>query len=303
MVRNVRQRPVARDQQATPAVVPAQMLSRESRNKRRIVGLGSALIGATDLLRDPGRQTTSLLFFDAFDPKPKLPGALPSEITIEYRLQPAFQGLPPVEGISRSILLPITTPPSRTPRVFSAGIALSPFQAADDYSSTVQRRRMLWLDLNVLADPPAGVPPQGDSYYVRVLAKAPDPLLLPLNMMLPDAEESPLPIDPEWMRAITPGQPRDESGLSAMQQLVPSPESPGVYVVPLPPDLQESSPELFGFFVYEIRLGHNASQWCTAQGRFGPPLRVAGVQHPAPPLVCQAVRGDDGVHVQAPLPC
>jgi hypothetical protein len=262
---------------------------------------GKALIGGTPLPRDPARQATSLIFFDAFDPKPKLPGILPSEITIEYRLEPVFQGLAPVEVTSRSILLPITTPPSRTPSVFSAGIALSPFQSADDYSSTAQRQRMLWLDLNVRGDPAAGVPAAGDSFYVRVLAQAPDPLLLPGDMTLPDAEESPLPIDPEWMRAITPGQPRDQSGLSAMQELVPSPESPGVYIVPLPPDLQESSPELFGFFVYEIRLGHNASQWSTAQGRFGPPLRVAGVQHPAPPLVCQAVRSGDGVLVQAPF--
>ena len=54
--------------------------------------------------------------------------------------------------------------------------------------------------------------------------------------------------------------------------------------------MNETSPELFGFFVYEVRLGHKAGRWCTAQGRFGPPLRVAGVQHPAPPLTCQAAR-------------
>lgn len=260
-----------------------------------------ALIGRNSDPRDPARQATALIFFDALDPKPKLPRTLPSEITVEYQLQPVFQGLPAVEVISRSIHLPITTPPSRTPSVFSAGIALSGFHAAHDYSSTAPRQRMLWFELNVLEDPTAGVPAPGDSYYVRVLAKGPDPLLLPFDITLPDTEESPLPIDPEWMRAITPGQLRDESGLSAMQELVASPESPGVYLVPLPPDLHESSPELFGFFVYEIRLGHNGGQWSTAQGRFGPLLRVAGVQHPAPPLVCQAVRDNDAVLVQAPF--
>lgn len=260
-----------------------------------------ALSGSSAPVRDPARQTTSLIFFDALDPKPKLPGILPSEITVEYQLQPLFQGPPPPEATSRSILLPITTPPSRTPSVFSAGIALSAFQAAADYSSTAQRQRKLWIELNVPGDPAAGVPAAGDAYYVRVLARGPDPMLLSFDTTPPDGEESPLAIDPEWMRAITPGQLPDQSGLSAMQELVPSPESPGVYTVPLPPDLQESSPELFGFFVYEIRLGHNASRWSTAQGRFGPPLRVAGVQHPAPPLVCQAARGTEGVRVQAPF--
>jgi hypothetical protein len=52
--------------------------------------------------------------------------------------------------------------------------------------------------------------------------------------------------------------------------------------------------------VYEVRLGHTASRWCTAQGRFGPALRVAGVQHPAPPLACQAARGKTDVLVRAP---
>jgi len=260
-----------------------------------------ALPGSSAIVRDPARQTTSLIFFDAFDPKPKLPRIFPSEVTIEYQFQPIFQGPQPPAVTSRSIRLPITTPPSRTPSVFSAGIALSPFVASDDYSSTGQRERRLWIELNVPRDPAAGMAPEGDSYYVRVLAKAPDPLLLPFDITLPDAEESPLAIDPEWMRAITPGQSSDESGLSAMQELEASPESPGVYSIPLPPDLHESSPELFGFFIYEIRLGHNASRWSTAQGRFGPPLRIAGVQHPAPPLVCQTARGTDGVHVQAPF--
>src|SRR5262249_22857656 len=77
-------------------------------------------------------------------------------------------------------------------------------------------------------------------------------------------------------------------------------------------------PELFGFFTYELRIGHWSkpstgsegsqqevsprSRWCTAQGRFGPPLRVAGVQHPPPELVCAARRAADGaVEASAPL--
>jgi hypothetical protein len=63
--------------------------------------------------------------------------------------------------------------------------------------------------------------------------------------------------------------------------------------------LSAASPELFGFFVYEVRLGHTARRWSTAQGRFGPALRIAGVQHPAPPLDCQAARSPDDVLVRA----
>src|SRR5947208_14872907 len=73
------------------------------------------------------------------------------------------------------------------------------------------------------------------------------------------------------------------------------------YLVPLPEHLSDTSPELFGFFVYEVRVGHTGSRWCTAQSRFGPMLRVAGVQHPAPPLVCQAARGKSEILVRAPF--
>jgi hypothetical protein len=244
--------------------------------------------------RNPIRQFTNLIFFDALDPKPTSLHPLPSEITVEYHLQPMFQGLPPTDPISRSILLPITTPPSQTPEVISAGIALSGFVAADDYSSTSLRHRALWFEF-------AAPPDEGDALYVRVLAKAPDPMLLDKDLVLPDTTETATPIDPEWVRVITPGQPRDESGLQAMQQLVPSSDTPQIYLVPLPPDLQESSPELFGFFVYEVRYGHDASRWSTAQGRFGSVLRMSGVQHPAPPLICQAARNTSGVFVRAPF--
>ena len=47
--------------------------------------------------------------------------------------------------------------------------------------------------------------------------------------------------------------------------------------------------ELFGFWTYEIRIGHKAI-WSTAQARFGRHLRVSGVQHPAPKLSCVAHR-------------
>ncbi len=258
--------------------------------------IGKKAIPGGDALdpRNPIRQSTDLIFFDALDPKPTPLHPLPSQITVEYRLQPVFQGLPPVDPVSRSILLPITTPPSRTPQVVSAGIALSGFVPADDYSSTSLRHRALWLEF-------AAPPDEGDAIYVRVMAKGPDPMLLDANLVLPDTIETLTPIDPEWARVITPGQTPDNSGLAAMQQLVPSSDTPLNYLVPLPADLQETSPELSGFFVYEVRFGHDASRWSTAQGRFGPLLRMSGVQHPAPPLICQAGRNTSGIFVQAPF--
>jgi len=102
------------------------------------------------------------------------------------------------------------------------------------------------------------------------------------------------------MRLITPGQPRDENGLKAMDQVAES-AATRHYLIELPAHLQESSPELFGFLVYEVRVGHTASRWSTAQGRFGPMLRIAGVQHPAPPLVCEAGRSETGIFVRAPF--
>ncbi len=240
------------------------------------------------------RQSTELIFFDAFDPKPIAP-RLPSEITIEYVLQPVLRDVAAPDAISRSILLPVVTPPTQVPRIASAGIALSEYQWAEDYSSTEPRRRSLWFEFEI--------PPEDgdDAYFVRVRAIGPDPMLLFKDQVPPDVVENHLPLDPEWMRLITPGQPRDDSGLNAMQQSGKSPTAKAHYLVPLPEHLDETSPELFGFFVYEVRVGHTDTRWCTAQGRFGPMLRIAGVQHPPPPLVCQAARGKADILVRAPF--
>jgi hypothetical protein len=61
------------------------------------------------------------------------------------------------------------------------------------------------------------------------------------------------------------------------------------FVLPLPPGIEPDAPELFGFWTYELRVGHKAI-WSTAQARFGRPLVVNGVQHPAPTLQCTAFR-------------
>jgi hypothetical protein len=67
--------------------------------------------------------------------------------------------------------------------------------------------------------------------------------------------------------------------------------------LPLPDGLDAGSPELFGFFTYELRVGH-AKPWSTAQGRFGRPLRITGVQHPAPTLGCLVNHLPVGIQVQ-----
>jgi hypothetical protein len=82
-----------------------------------------------------------------------------------------------------------------------------------------------------------------------------------------------------------------------MQPLLPT-DSPRHFLLPLPPGLIPESPELFGFFTYEFRIGRRVG-WSTAQGRFGRPLRVTGVQHPAPTLRCEVVRHRIGIEVSA----
>src|SRR6185503_13055410 len=68
---------------------------------------------------------------------------------------------------------------------------------------------------------------------------------------------------------------------------------------PLPPGLHNESNELFGFYTYELRVGHTNRIWSTAKGRFGHPSRVNGVQHPAPPLKCLVDRTPKEIRVTA----
>jgi hypothetical protein len=112
-------------------------------------------------------------------------------------------------------------------------------------------------------------------------------------------EETPLPVDPELMRVIPPGATDDRSGLTAMVPLTLASNSKIHFLVPLPAALTSDAPELHGFFTYELRVGH-ADIWSTAQGRFGHPLRLTGVQHPAPILFCTCERTQTDLSVEAP---
>jgi hypothetical protein len=98
---------------------------------------------------------------------------------------------------------------------------------------------------------------------------------------------------------IAPDATDDGAGLQAMTPMEPGGDVGLHFLVPLPPGLNADSPELFGFFTYELRVGHSKI-WSTAQGRFGRALRVTGVQHPPPTLFCTCQRSQTELVVEAP---
>jgi hypothetical protein len=249
---------------------------------------------AHEALEGAPTSHSSIVFFDIFDPKPP-PGQFPAELERHYTVHPVFrhQVASADPDHTFKLHLPMTTPPSDVPKLASAGLALSPYTRDDAYSYTSPRQRVLWFEF---AAPPAN---EADSFYARVLAYAPDPVLTDVDPVLPEAAEPPLPIDPEPIRTIVPGQSDDQAGASAMQLLQPT-DSPVHFYVPLPAGMTPDSAELFGFFTYELRAGHKIG-WSTAQGRFGRPLRVTGVQHPAPGLTVSVIRAKSGIEVSAPV--
>lgn len=259
-----------------------------------------------------GRNRSLLVFFDAVDPQPG-ESEFPAELTPQWTFTPGLIGPPTTVDPPRSISvrLPVAVAPRQTPTVVSAGIALSDYAHLDGYSRTESRRRVLWFELDEpVADP-------HDAVFARVVGYGPDPLLsgeisqhlkaLPdtpdgpttdferVRAALPNPPDPPpLPVDPEPLRVIRPAQPPDTSGLDAMTLMVAATPTtadpaPRHFVVPLPEGIAPDAPELFGFWTYEVRIGH-ATGWSTAQARFGRPQIIKGVQHPPPELRCSAFR-------------
>jgi hypothetical protein len=264
-------------------------------------------VAESAVAQPPQRGSMRLIFFDAVDGNPP-PGQFPVAPTVTWTVKPNFQpGLTTTDPPKTlTVDLPKTVRPTQTPVIASAGIALSPYQPSSDYSSTAPRQRALWIEF---ADPLAD---SADAYFGRVLGYGPDPLLAFGPFLMPDAltadvTEPPISLDPEPVRLITPGQTADTAGLDAMTELVPAtaPVGPiGHFLLPIPPGMTPDSPELFGFWTYELRVGHagtGLANWSTAQARFGRPLRVTGVQHPAPVLKCLVSRGVDGIRASAPF--
>jgi hypothetical protein len=246
-----------------------------------------------EALSPPRRDLSNLVFLDAIDPKPA-PGTFPVELKPTYKVTPVFVAAPAHVDApqSFSLTLPITTPPSQVPKLVSVGVAQSDYARDAAYASTDARTRMLWLEF----DQPVLNP--NDLYFGRVLTVAPDPALTDAPNS-PELPEPPLPIDPEPIRRIVPLQSDNQAGLNAMQPLTTT-SSPRHFLLPIPSGYKADAPELFGFFTYEFRVGHEIG-WVTAQGRYGRPLRVTGVQHPAPTLTCSIVRQPAGFEVSAPF--
>jgi hypothetical protein len=258
------------------------------------------LIGAvngTATAGEPERDRTVVVFIDAF--KAPLEGGLPHELEVDYEVELLLEGGSSAR-VSLSNTVPVTTVPRQIPQVVSAGYALSEYQADERYSTTGGRTRMLWLEF---AEP---LQDKRDAYFVRVLAHSPDPLLLARAEPAADpAAYARSPLDPELVRVITPGEADDLAGLATMQKLLPAHGSDRHFLVPLPPGVSGASPELLGFYTYEIRVGHDRGTktspfWSTAQGRFGEAVVLEGVQHPAPELACGVTRLAGGVLVTAP---
>ncbi|WP_316829605.1 hypothetical protein [Pedobacter aquatilis] len=249
---------------------------------------------AMNALSEPERSYSRLLFLDAFDPK-EAARPYPSEIILSYRIVTNFKkdGVPEIadaEIADQEIHLPVTIIPAQVPKLVSAGIALSPYVADDEkYASTDLRQRFLWLEMDSSPNDP------NDTYFARVLSNAPDPLLSLVTRKLKtyDPVDPPLSINDEKIRSIIPGMDNDFAGMGAMQEMLRGDDASGksnFYMLPLPPGLHADSDELFGFFSYEIRVGHKKEIWSTAQARYGRPLKVNGVQHPAPNLTCNVFR-------------
>ncbi len=266
-------------------------------------------------LMNADRSTTTILFIDAVEPKNALLQPSPHQtelrfpdlIELDYTITPQFKtGYATGENdkdapLQLALQLPITTIPAQLPQIASAGIALSPYHRNETYSSTGPRQRYLWIEF---AEP---VHDDKDIYFARVLAYAPDQLISNNNPEMWIAPDEPaLPIDPEYIRVITPGQSIDNAGMNAMQPMQKANDSNKHYLLPLHPGLNSESPEMFGFFTYEIRVGHykykgtNQNVWTTAQGRFGRALRATGIQHPAPVLLCNVNRDEEKLYAVAP---
>ena len=263
---------------------------------RHLVGEVRMMHAVTPLIAEeepPNRDVSHLIFIDAFQP-PLGTDKKPYECQVRYFLIAQFENGETLE-VDCQNHLPITIPPRQIPKVISAGIALSPYVIGDGYASTGERGKMLWFEFE---KPPAD---DRDTYFVRVLTQTADPMLLQHYQPLsePSGYEQ-WSLDPELVRVVSPGQSDDFAGLTAMQRLVPAQDSARHFIVPLPPGTYPDSPELFGFYTYEIRVGHDKGSpsrpfWSTAQARFGTPVVLDGVQHPCAPLRCNVFRAKTGI--------
>jgi hypothetical protein len=286
-----------------------------SRNGETVGTITVPFVASPASIVDPAhweRHRTRLVFLDAVDPHEPTVSKFPEALTHTWMIDASIfvepgavhgvAGTPtyahPLAGAATTSLvgspleltLPIALPPKQVPELASVGIALSPYSAGPGYATTGARQRALWLELRHPVENPVG-----DALFARVVGHGADPLLYDAEPSTFAPAEPPLTLDPELMRLIVPGDSDDRSGITAMIQLEKATDSDVHYLLPLPPGIDADSPELFGFWTWELRIGHAGAPhdtrwWSTAQARFGRPLRVNGVQHPAPALPCHAGR-------------
>ncbi len=249
------------------------------------------------------RHYTKIILIDVVDDtvvnnavKPNFP-----DITqVQYKLIPNFKDgqIPDDNAVfeTKPLTLPTTVKPNQAPALIGSGIALSPYVRNDKYSYTEARKRYLWLEFDKAPEDP------NDALFARVLAYAPDQLLSNNSAQLMKVQkDAEMNLDPEVIRIITPDMNADNSGLNAMQSMIKSNDKDRhFYLLPIPNGLNLESFEMFGFFTYEFRFGHTDRIWSTAQGRFGRPLRIAGLQHPAPTLKPVVNRSNSAVSITAP---
>ncbi len=266
---------------------------KESRQKVGEIRMMHAVTPLTSEEAEPDRESMELVFVDAFQP-PLGTDNKPYEVQVQYFLTVQFENGQTLE-VSCQNHLPVTAPPKQIPKVVSAGIALSPYTIGEGYASTGERRKMLWLEFE---SPPID---ERDAYFVRVLAQTADPMLLQHYQPLPEQNGyQQWSLNPELVRVVSPGQSDDFAGLTAMQRLIRASDSDRHFLIPLPPGTYPDSPELFGFYTYEIRVGHDKGSpekplWSTAQARFSPPVVLEGVQHPCTSLGCNLFRVKHGI--------
>ena len=246
------------------------------------------------------RSQTYAAFIDAIEPKQSDENKFPDELMVTYRVSVNFNlnedhTLPSKDGdLNLFLHLPITTPPVQMPKIVSAGMAFSKYVRDENYANTENRKKYLWVEFEEPIQNP------DDAYFARMLAYSPDVLLARWEAeLLIVKKDPPLPIDPEFIRIISPASSDDKTGYYAMQQMIPASDSDVHFLVPLPPGLHAEALEMFGFFTFEFRVGHKLP-WTTAHGRFGRALRHTGIQYPPPQLFCVPNRNEEYITVTAP---
>lgn len=272
-------------------------------------------------MTEPDRLKTRLVFIDALIAKPgttpkgaaQEPSKFPELIDVRYRVSPRFNAAINFDAAAYDYTtqpydltntLPITDPPAQVPEIVSVGLALSAADSdeqlfSNQYSATSEQIKYLWVEF---AEP---VENTDDAYFVRLLAYAPDPAIADYQVdVQKEMDEPAINLDPEIIRIIRPNQVQDNAGHDSMQPLIGAtadvnPERKGIrhFLLPVPQRLYADSPELFGFFTYEFRVGH--TKWSLEQAFPGRPLRITGVQHPAPRLRLSTLRQPETIEVSA----